>query len=1459
MDNRPIGEEEIRPIGDQPVAAEPEQVADPLQRDLNNYLLTRDENASTAQAYAELSRMSVDNLIEESLFTEEVREERRQRQVASMQEKLQDVVNYPDLAYDYLLAAADPDVDIIDFRYNVNMQIMRAEIEQARQEEAADGGFIDAGLDFLDFMLREATVGIPENITRGAEEFGDEIRQRASTMRPSELQAWFRGFRNEVLNRGLREGNAWYIDALDGYVTNLGYDPAAGFNQIFGALDLGGIIGGTARLARAGTRAATTIGRTAVTEGVEEATEVATERLSRIVEEDVLADVGPQTLNPNRNDISPSQSAYSRIRAENEYVSEIQELTQAGTFGKVAEDVDLRTRAAPIIDRVVSEFRARTGYRIYQTPRLETDNLGNYTVGLDVGTAKGQPYRPTPSGDIPANVQQKARELGGEARFVDPENTDSGIVISVRQNFSSAKLIDDLDIYELEQVETNIFSKLMNNPVFASSTSRGVDALSVAAQRGEAGASKLMEVFNRRAQVVTKLNATQRARMNVITNLRDGQGTSKIREWWSEEDFVRYYQSRYGSRPSQREIDAYNVTVEMSDAAWILQANNIFRRYVDLDYKAVDTGNGFFSPAKSINKASIPDDANILDLQYNGNIRKVDFRGDTEVAFYKLDRALDDGTEYVANPQAVRELEPADVMGYNAGGPRVNPQARYFVVTGDGTRMKTLLTARTEKQAKIAQQQIDTLRQAQQNGTLTDDLVRANSDWNPDIQSVRQFDKFAAEHNWRFYDDIPVAYKQRDQPVITAGRAVADDTVEASMNVFDYAQTSMRRNDQVLPDFGGGKAYNVDTITAVQQQLASVSNKYAFNVYTQKAMIGWVETARKTGRATFPPNIHPSDYRNLFLRAEITGNDAVSARLREIRNIERRRMGIDSELGQQFALFGERVAEYVFDAADSKMAKTLRLSTALRSDFVQGLIMEPSAALLRVGFTTVFGFFNFAQLLVQSIHAVSIALVSKQGIKGASMALTLRGLYHTTPEAIEEGLKRAAKFYNYTPERMREIYDYVRTSGRDVVEGEAVELGTGAEFGFTSFRGQDMRLSALDRALYNGTKIGRNLMDKGLAFYRGGERASRMTGVYTAIAEHIAKFPDVPLTSEAARNWITRREQNLTLNMTTASRGAGQAGLLRVPTQWLSYSFRAMEAIFVGRGFTRGERARLAASLTMFYGLSGFGAERAAEEIAEMTNIEQDSAAFTTLKWGVIDGVMDFLLPEGEEDTGRVGTGLAPRLSVVQGMKQLYNDVMAGSFFEIIGGPSGQIGASLVESGVNVFGSLLSNQPMTFNEDIRELIRQPSGIDNIAKAFGIWNNSVLVSKSGVPVPAEMGPTEGILALFGVATLKQTEWYTTRGQVFTDERQLARFRREINGRSETAYRYLRDGDERSVRRGLELLAEINAQITFSGFSPEQQMSLRRSVATQDEDQFNRLMQTLLRYDREAATSLQTVLR
>ena len=1452
MIDRPIGEEELRPIGEEVGVEEPQTTQTSLERDLNNYLITRDENATTESAYARLSSMSVDRLIESSLFTEEVQEDRRQRQVADLQNKLQDVINYPDLAYDYLVAAADPEVDINDFRYNVNTQIGLELIRRLREQEQATGGVVDAVMDFGDFMLRESTVAIPENLMRGSEELGRELAQRRLSMRPSEFKQWFEGYAMDAMQRGLRDENAWNIDALENELTNNGYDPMAGLDQAFAVLDLTAVASGGFKLARAGARAATTIGRTAVREGVEEATEVATTRLSRVVEEETLADAGPQSLSANRNEVGISQSAYSRIMENNRIVRQIQDLYKSGTFGRVADEAEIAARSDTVIARVTNEFKARVGTPIFQTSALKTDNLGNYFFNIDVGTSKGMPFKATPNGEIPANVQNKARQLGGVAEFVDPQNVDSGIVIRMRNNIDTNRLIDNINIFELNDIETNAFMKLANNPITASSTARGVEALSTAAQRAEAGASKLLSVFSDEAKKIDRLSATERSRLSFITQLRDGSGTASRREWYNSEEFVKEYSARYGEQPTQRLVEAYDATVTISDAAWLLKDTNIFKQYVAAGYKSIDTGSGVFRPAKEIPAGRVPTDARVLDMEFNANLLKSELRGEN-VVYFKLDRALDDGTEYVVNPQAVKEVDPFDVFGYNAGGPRVNPNARYFVLTGKGARLKTLLTARTEKQARLARDQIENLRKALNEGELTDDIVRANNDWNPEIQTVRQFDEFVGTHRWKLTDEFPIAYKQRDGAVIDD--ALGDGSIEERMSLFDFAQTDARRNDTVLPDFGGGSAYNVDTVTAVQQQFASVANKFAFNVYTQKAMVGWVETAKKyKGLVKFPENVHPNDYRNLFLRAEISGNDKISARLREIRSIERRRMGIDSEVGQAMTHFGERVAEYVFDLGENKVARAL----GVRSDFVQNTIMEPSSALLRVGFATAFGFFNFSQLLVQSIHSVAIAGISKQGLKGASMAFTLRSLYHQSPEAIELGLKRAAKQYGYTPEKMREIYNYVRTSGRDVIEGEAVELGTGAEFGISGFKGQSFELSALDRTLYNTTRFGRKAMDKGLTFYRSGERASRMTGTYTAIAEYIQKFPTRALDSEHARNWITRRDQDLTFNMTTASRGFGQSGVMRVPTQWLSYNLRAMETIFVGRGFTRGERARLAGMLTAFYGLSGFGAERAAEEIAEMFGIEQDSAAFTTLKWGVIDGMMDALLPEGEGE-GRVGTGLATRLSVIQGMKQLYTDITQGRFVEVIAGPSGQIGGSLVQSFVNVFGSLAAGQPYTLTEDVLELIRQPSGIDNVFKAMGIFNNGLYVSKTGVPVPTQMTPTEGILALFGIGSLKQTEWYTTQTQVFADERQLSRFRREMNRRSEVAYRYLQSEDENEVRRGLELLAEIDAQIAFSGFSPQQQQSLRRSVANQDEEQFNRTIQRLLRYDMQAAGRLESVLR
>jgi hypothetical protein len=207
-----------------------------------------------------------------------------------------------------------------------------------------------------------------------------------------------------------------------------------------------------------------------------------------------------------------------------------------------------------------------------------------------------------------------------------------------------------------------------------------------------------------------------------------------------------------------------------------------------------------------------------------------------------------------------------------------------------------------------------------------------------------------------------------------------------------------------------------------------------------------------------------------------------------------------------------------------------------------------------------------------------------------------------------------------------------------------------------------------------------------------------------------------------------------------------------------------------------------------------------------------------------------------------------------------YQKINEGKFLEVIGGPSGQIGGSIMGAFYNAAGNLYNNRPVNLNEDIIQILRQPSGIDNIFKAAGIFKNGLYQSKNGAIIPGQMTTTEGILALFGVASLKQTEWYTAREIDFRDNQRLTQFRTEMNRRGEIALRLLQSDDRADIDRGIEMLEELRVQVTLSGFSPELQASLVRSVFNPQEDQMFKIQENLLKADRAGTTQrLQEVMQ
>jgi hypothetical protein len=437
----------------------------------------------------------------------------------------------------------------------------------------------------------------------------------------------------------------------------------------------------------------------------------------------------------------------------------------------------------------------------------------------------------------------------------------------------------------------------------------------------------------------------------------------------------------------------------------------------------------------------------------------------------------------------------------------------------------------------------------------------------------------------------------------------------------------------------------------------------------------------------------------------------------------------------------------------------------------------------------------------------------------------------------QEAIKRFAKAAEISEKEAEEWFEFVRTSGRAVVEGDAIEDGTAIGWGISGWKGENLQYSKTAAAKNVASKLVNKGLDAGVMPFQFGERLTRYTAMNTAILEFKNKYPGVSLLNDRARMWITRREQDLTFNMNSSARSKVQSGFMKVPTQWLSYSLRASEAVFVGRNFTAAERARLAAILIPFYGLAGFGLTSSADYIAEKLGIQPDSNMYVTLKNGALDGLFAAL---GTDIS--VGQRLAPAGAFFD----VYKNLTEGKFLEVVGGPSGEIARGLYEAVTNAASSLSTGQTASLTEDVIQILRTPSGIDNVAKAVGIFNNGIYRSKTGVALPFEMSVSEGVTALLGFAPQRVTEFYNRKTELFTDTKKFTTFRKDVNRDAERIFQLLK-GDNNDIDQAIRLMEELQVRITFSGFSQTQMASLRKSATSKLESDWLKIQEHLINTD------------
>jgi hypothetical protein len=256
---------------------------------------------------------------------------------------------------------------------------------------------------------------------------------------------------------------------------------------------------------------------------------------------------------------------------------------------------------------------------------------------------------------------------------------------------------------------------------------------------------------------------------------------------------------------------------------------------------------------------------------------------------------------------------------------------------------------------------------------------------------------------------------------------------------------------------------------------------------------------------------------------------------------------------------------------------------------------------------------------------------------------------------------------------------------------------------------------------------------------------------------------------------------DFSFNMSKAGAAAWQQGWASIPTQFLSYQARVLEAL-LGKQFTTPEKIRLLLGQVVLYGTAGapflpFLSEKIRGDSgnpAELGTWEglADRGIVDTMIWGLTGEDTQF----GE----RAGTGgfVTDTFRELMGMSK-YGQV---SFVDVMGGPIYGISKSIF------FGE--TGKPGTFWETVRfmsaesggdtglplttaavvDLAKNITSFNNSYKAYMVWNYGQFVTTSGKVALDELPSTDAFAVFLGLTPgeyrdyVAKQDWRRNRSEI-----------------------------------------------------------------------------------------------
>ncbi len=1280
------------------------------------------------------------------------------------------------------------------------------------------------------YILRQFPIGAYEDLrqkrTNVSEEFARAI---AGNMSLQEYEVLLDSRLEEYLEQGvLFADNPQAVADLYATIERFGNDDLAVTEAIIGAIDLFPFVSGGFRIGaktvKAGSKAfddavrarykvevekigktlkdvsqsPTSSTRAGALNGPDAATEVAENIAARSDDVENLSSMGPSLADPLSDNapVRPLGQAAMNNHTATRVTQEAYEYVRR-FMGDIYDETLIQEYITTRVANLTSTLnRGVINSKLDDRTNKLTVLLGHPRTGKALSKEAAERY----AEDIPeASVVAINADKGAYAIQIDE-------VVNMDDFIKSDKYAE---LQHVEGVTGKLFAKIFQQlPTSGYHLLDNADATNLA-YRAEGGAVYLNKLNEPLLEPIKKLSGRQIDDIGDILKRLQSEDLASQRNWFSEDEFIDLWKADHkGAAPSPKVLAGYKALVDLSDHTYHLRATSLLRRMQANGYRRILVGDRYLA-GKKLDR--LPSDVNeFIDAETGIRFYRDEYDGPMSNVF-EIDMDMG-GIRHVVDTRTIKPLEPEDALGYNAGGPRVNPEATDFVVMldKDGNPLKVALSASSTKSASLAAQQMTTLYRAMKAGGLTDDLVKANNKWYPALTKAKDFEDFAVEAGLRLdEDDLQFAVKRRDENIFTAGK---ENVFVPNASITEFAIYSNRRNDKPLIHFGGVSTANDNPINGILNQVNTESRRLAFSNYNDAIQVSLGKKIKQMSEPDSPNIDYRSYYRNIENYLPKDSSNAIIRKIYERKRITDLRMGVEG--------WGDRWATRVAQDMSNLIYDNIGVKFNPRN---------PAHSLTNFGFKTTF-FGDPFQMLLQSAHSINIVAMAglDDGIKGAVMGRFLLKSLKLDGKELDIMVDRMAKQFGYSKQEMTEIRQlFIDSSRYEVDPTNLVEGYQAPTNSISRAQGKKSRVAG-----NNLNKLWEKTSNAGMYFFNKGEQIQRVTAFGAAVRKWKAQNTGSILSPEG-RTWVTNKEQAYSLNMTNMSRASIQQGLLRVPTQFYSYMLRSFEGIFIGKDLTPAERMKLAVMVGPFYGMTGIGMTSAASSSVEALNtylpqnlqVEAGSDGYRLIKNGPIDALFawadDRLFGDRAPEVS-----IASRVSLGDGVVDTFRNYRDANIFEIIGGAGGgKAGQTLVDF-AQTLGAIKRGDDILVGEKTMELFRNMKFIDNLSKAYGIWQYGIYSSKTGARVDANFTNMDALFAAAGIPLEEVQQVYDSKDIIYNSNQTYRKYSKEIDNRINLFWDAVNRDDPEYAN---EILESIQISVSrMTGLPPELRSKLRDQV-------------------------------